>query len=184
MDRIGYARLWPSGPKGQVEQLREAGCDPVYVDKPKNRQEPLTQRDYALKALRPGRQFVVVEAAVLGRDADEISETLQGIYDHSGGGAELLDLETGEACVWSADAQRPLKVLARALARLAQRRGAAGQRAAKGKTGRKPAFAGPQIAKAREDWRSRRAPQAEIAADWGVSVKTMHKWFGPAGGHD
>lgn len=182
MDKVGYARRWPSGPKNQVETLRTAGCDPIYEDKPRSRDEPLSQRDYAIKALRPGRQLVVVEASVLGRNADEITDGLQAVYEQTDGGAEIMDLSTGEACVWSEDAQKPLRFLAHALARLGQRKGHAGQQAAKGKTGRKPAFAGPQIPKAKADWHSGRAPQAEIAADWGVSVKTMHKWFGPAGG--
>jgi len=181
---IGYVRNWPSGPKGQEIELRKAGCEIIYTDNMRPASEPLDQRPFAIKAMRPGRKLVIVEPEVFGRNAGEIMAGLQEMHAASGGGASVLVLATGEEVSWSPDAQPVVAFLDLALNGLKRRQTAAGRATAAGRGGRPPKLRGKALAAAKADWHAQNGSQAEIAERHGVSVPTLHRLFGGWIAHD
>lgn len=180
MELVGYIRRWPSGPRvaDQEKALREAGCERIYVEERKRSNEPLAQRAYAIKSLRPGWKLVVSEPAVFGRADAELADGLREVHALSGGGAAVLDLSTSEECWWTDEAQRPISFIARGLKGLKTRQGQKGREAARGKGGRPKALQGKRRAAARDDWEAMEMSQSEIAEKYGVSTTVMHKEFG------
>lgn len=174
---VGYARLWPSGPKGQETALREAGCTLIYTDKPKMG-ESLTQRSYAIKALRAGSKLVVTDAEVFGRNPAEVIAGLAEMHDITEGGAALHVLSINRSWTWAPGAGEIVELLDLAVNGNRRRQTAAGHAAAAGKGGRPSKLRGKAKAAAQADWNSRNGSQAEIARRHGVSILTMRREFG------
>jgi len=179
--KIGYWRNWPSGPKRQEADLREAGCEKLYGEPNPHPRDPLRERFEAIRTLRPGDELVVVAPEVLGRSQAEILEALAEAHRVSKGGAAIRDLSSGEVVRWHPDVQGPLDFVARGAANLLQRRtSAAGKASARG--GRKPALQGKTKALAKADWLDPSIPPMVVAAKYGVTIKTLYKWLGPRSG--
>ncbi|MPY47184.1 recombinase family protein [Streptomyces acidicola] len=80
--RIGYGRVSTrdQNPDAQEDALKEAGCDPVFVDKASGKLASRPELDKALIAAREGDEFVITKLDRLGRSLKnliELSEQLE-----------------------------------------------------------------------------------------------------------
>lgn len=181
---IGYARIWRSGPDGQEEALRAAGCAIVLCDTP-SRSGDMPARREAISMVRAGDSLVVVAPEVLGRSAHEILEALAELHELSPGKGQVIDLSTRQTLRYSPEAAAMAQFVARGADRLLRLRTTAGRKAATGRTGRKGKLLGPALEDAGRDWQDpelRGLSNAEIAERHGVTAMTMHRRFGPRSG--
>ncbi len=176
---IGYYRNWPSGPKKQRETLEAAGCEKLYGEATPKAADRLKERQYATRTLRPGDELVIVAPEVLGRNQAEILEAMSEVHRISDGGAVIRDLSTGETVAWTPDVQGPLDFVARGVASLMTRRNRAGNEASRTRSGRKKALQGRKHAEAKADWHNPDLSGPQVAEKHGVSVQTLHSYFGP-----
>jgi len=74
--RIGYGRVSTrdQNPNAQEDALREAGCDPVFVDKASGTLASRPELDKALIAARGGDEFVITKLDRLGRSLKNLIE--------------------------------------------------------------------------------------------------------------
>jgi DNA invertase Pin-like site-specific DNA recombinase len=74
--RIGYGRVSTrdQNPDAQEDALREAGCDPVFVDKASGKLASRPELDKALIAAREGDEFVITKLDRLGRSLKNLIE--------------------------------------------------------------------------------------------------------------
>jgi DNA invertase Pin-like site-specific DNA recombinase len=74
--KIGYGRVSTrdQNPDAQEDALREAGCDPVFVDKASGKLASRPELDKALIAAREGDEFVITKLDRLGRSLKNLIE--------------------------------------------------------------------------------------------------------------
>lgn len=74
--RIGYGRVSTrdQNPDAQEDALKEAGCDPVFVDKASGKLASRPELDKALIAAREGDEFVITKLDRLGRSLKNLIE--------------------------------------------------------------------------------------------------------------
>jgi DNA invertase Pin-like site-specific DNA recombinase len=74
--RIGYGRVSTrdQNPDAQEDALKEAGCDPVFVDKASGKLASRPELDKALIAAREGDEFVITKLDRLGRSLKNLME--------------------------------------------------------------------------------------------------------------
>lgn len=74
--RIGYGRVSTrdQNPDAQEDALKDAGCDPVFVDKASGKLASRPELDKALIAAREGDEFVITKLDRLGRSLKNLIE--------------------------------------------------------------------------------------------------------------
>ncbi|GAA3121604.1 recombinase family protein [Streptomyces echinatus] len=74
--RIGYGRVSTrdQNPDAQEDALRDAGCDPVFVDKASGKLASRPELDKALIAAREGDELVITKLDRLGRSLKNLIE--------------------------------------------------------------------------------------------------------------
>lgn len=158
---------------------------------PAHKSRPLRGREAAVKMCR-GRPddpdvLVVVDACVLGHNPQDILAVLAEVHDNSEGWAGVLELSTGKLVRFSPEARDVVEFAAKGGQDLRSRARSAGLQAARasGNTGRKKALQGPRLARAKAMWAAggengMSMTQKQVAAEFGVSVNTMHVYMGAA----
>lgn len=181
---FGYERKWPSGPTKQAAALDAAGCERVFSDDtPKRTSGVLRERANMIRQLRPGDVVVIVAPEVLGRGAADVSAALADIISYAGGRAVIRDLSTGVEFTPTEQDRPFLDFVTRATDGAVKRRTEKANLASRGKAGRKPSLHGKRRAEAEAAWLDPDGPSgSEIAARFGVSVQTLHNYFGPRSG--
>lgn len=83
----GYARVSTAGQDlgGQVERLKAAGCDPIFLEKVSGAKSDRPELRRALKALAPGDALVVVAVDRLARDTRDLLNILHEVKEAKAG---------------------------------------------------------------------------------------------------
>lgn len=178
--RIGYARVSTreQHPEAQLDALREAGCDDVFIDKTSGKLARRPELDKALLAAnRAGDQLVVTKLDRLGRSLDHLLELSQLLQDRK---VDLVVLDQG------IDTSTPVgRMFFAILGSIAEfehalmsertRDGLAAARA-RGRTGGQKPKLGPRQARmAREMYEAGELTVAQIAAEFGVTRPTIYR---------
>ena len=185
---IGYARVSriDQRPELQLDALQEAGCERVYTDKVTGDSETRYQLRLALEAVREGDVLVVWALDRLARNLAHLIKIGAELKDR---GVDLKSLKEGIDTtsaagrfafhVWGAMAEFERSrnsERAAAAAAAAKRRGR--------RWGRRPAFHDPRkVALAKSLLREGSLTRPAVAAQVGVHVATLYKWF-PGGDPD
>jgi DNA invertase Pin-like site-specific DNA recombinase len=93
--RIGYGRVSTRDqhPEAQVDALRGAGCDEVFLDKASGKLARRPELDKALlSANRPGDQLVITKLDRLGRSLEHLIELARSLQAR---GVDLVVLDQG-----------------------------------------------------------------------------------------
>ena len=170
--RRGYARYSPRFPiKAQRDALEAAGCKTIYEESSGE------GRDAAIASLRKGDTLVVDGLHRLGTSRAELLEAVEAIAAR---GARIEDARTGRTAdsatvAWVVEAMIAIAGEARIPTRAeAVRRGKLG--------GGKKKKVAMTKREAQRMWLDKTIEtNAEAAAQIGVGVRTLYRWFGASG---
>jgi DNA invertase Pin-like site-specific DNA recombinase len=180
---IGYARVSADdqNPRMQLDALKAAGCDPVFVEKAsgalKDRPELAAALDYA----RPGDVLVVWKLDRLGRTLVDLVETVAGLEKR---GIGFRSIEEGEFINTTTAAGELVFHIFASLAQFERRmileRAAAGRAAARarGETGGRPTVMTPEQLAAGRLLVGGGASIRQAARAIGVSKTTLGRHLG------
>ena len=83
MKRIGYARVstLDQNPQLQIEALKQAGCEPIFVEQMSSQIKHRPELEKALAYLRPGEELVVWKLDRLGRNLKNLLEIVEQLRE-------------------------------------------------------------------------------------------------------
>lgn len=183
MNVIGYARISTvdQNPDLQIDALRQAGCDRVFVDQASGATTDRPQFGAALNYLRDGDVLCVWRLDRLGRSLKHLVQTVAEL-EEAGVGFRSLN----ESIDTTTPAGRLIFHIFAALAEferdLIRERTLAGLTAARARGrlgGRKPSFTPKKVELARQMYDAGDTPVADIAKVLGVSRATVYRHLPP-----
>jgi DNA invertase Pin-like site-specific DNA recombinase len=176
--RIGYARVSTADqdPALQLDAMRAAGCDPVFVDRASGSRADRPELARALDYLRSGDTLVVWKLDRLGRNLGHLVDVLTGLH---GRGVEFASITEGMDT--STSMGRLLFHIMGSLAEfereLIRERTMAGLAAAKaaGRTGGRPKALTPAREQAARNLRAAGTSVPDIARILRVGTSTIYR---------
>lgn len=178
---VGYARVSTQDqtPDLQIDALRLAGCDRIYVEKASGARESRPELQAAIDYLRPGDTLVVWRLDRLARSVKQLIVTIETLDDREIGFrslTEAIDTTTsGGRLVFHLFAA--LAEFERSIIRERTRAGLAAALARGRKGGRPPALSRSDRAAALALLRDGGIPVAEVARRMGCSTATLYRHF-------
>lgn len=176
---IGYARVSTTEqtPDLQLDALRKAGCEEIFVEKASGALHERPELTAALRHARKGDTIVVWRLDLLARSLKQLIETVEDL-DKRGVGFRSLT----EAIDTTTSGGRLVFHIFAALAEfergIIRERTVAGLNAARArgvKPGRKPALSAKDIAAAKAMLKDESIAVAEVARSLGVAPSTLYK---------
>ena len=176
---IGYARVSTQDqkPELQLDALKAAGCDKVFVERASGAQRDRPELKAALDYMRSGDTLVVWKLDRLARSVKQLIETVEGLEDQQIGFrslTEAIDTTTpGGKLVFHIFGA--LAEFERAIIRERTRAGLEAARARGRKGGRPAKLRAQDLKAARALLADRSITVAEVAARLGVSPATLYR---------
>lgn len=176
---IGYARVSTQDqkPELQLDALKAAGCEKVFVERASGAQRDRPELKAALDYMRSGDTLVVWKLDRLARSVKQLIETVEGLEDQQIGFrslTEAIDTTTpGGKLVFHIFGA--LAEFERAIIRERTRAGLEAARARGRKGGRPPKLRAQDLKAARALLADRSITVAEVAARLGVSPATLYR---------
>lgn len=177
--RIGYARVSTDDQnlEGQLDQLKRAGCAPVYSEHASGSKDDRPELAQALKALRAGDSLVVCRLDRLGRSLPHLVQTVDQLAARGIGFeslAERIDTTSaGGTLIFHIFAS--LAQFERQLISERTKAGLAAGRARGRMGGRPPALTVKQLREAKRLLEDPEATVTDVAKTYGVSRATLYK---------
>lgn len=177
--RIGYARVSTDDQnlEGQLDQLKRAGCAPIYSEHASGSKDDRPELAQALKALRAGDSLVVCRLDRLGRSLPHLVQTVDQLAARGIGFeslAERIDTTSaGGTLIFHIFAS--LAQFERQLISERTKAGLAAGRARGRMGGRPPALTGKQLREAKRLLEDPEATVTDVAKTYGVSRATLYK---------
>lgn len=176
---IGYARVSTQDqkPELQLDALKAAGCEKVFVERASGAQRDRPELKAALDYMRSGDTLVVWKLDRLARSVKQLIETVEGLEDQQIGFrslTEAIDTTTpGGKLVFHIFGA--LAEFERAIIRERTRAGLEAARARGRKGGRPAKLRAQDLKAARALLADRSITVAEVAARLGVSPATLYR---------
>lgn len=176
---IGYARVSTQDqkPELQLDALKAAGCEKVFVERASGAQRDRPELKAALDYMRSGDTLVVWKLDRLARSVKQLIETVEGLEDQQIGFrslTEAIDTTTpGGKLVFHIFGA--LAEFERAIIRERTRAGLEAARARGRKGGRPPKLRTQDLKAARALLADRSITVAEVATRLGVSPATLYR---------
>ena len=176
---IGYARVSTQDqkPELQLDALKAAGCEKVFVERASGAQRDRPELKAALDYMRSGDTLVVWKLDRLARSVKQLIETVEGLEDQQIGFrslTEAIDTTTaGGRLVFHIFGA--LAEFERAVIRERTRAGLEAARARGRKGGRPPKISAQDLKAARALLADRTITVVEVAARIGVSPATLYR---------
>lgn len=176
---LGYARVSTAdqNPDLQLDALRDAGCDRIFIDYASGAKMSRPELERALEQLRRGDTLVVWKLDRLGRSLPHLVETIKDLAERDVGFSSLQDpvdtTTSGGRLVFHIFAA--LAEFERDLIRERTHAGLAAARARGRVGGRKRALTPAQVEMARELLADRDRDVTTVAASFNVSRATLYR---------
>ena len=180
---IGYARVSTNDQdlSLQMNELKAAGCEPIFTDKVSGAKSERPGLDDCLKTLRAGDTLVVWRLDRLGRSMQHLVSV---VTDLKARGVGFRSLRDGAIDTTTASGELVFNIFAalaqfeRELIRERTRAGRAAARARGQKGGRKPVSASdPRIRMAKKMHEDRSLSPSEICASLKISRATYYRYL-------